>query len=234
MIAVRRYSRCSGGKAAGPVARQLLIDVSHPIRLPTPRAGPAQQPTLGNGTASDTGTCGQGGSAATCARPTGALPQGALQDQTPQTQTSASGNGQGGGGNPPAGSAADCAPGGGGLGELVSGQVPYGSTVFSQMIQAERLRTNDKRGNYAVGCLEDRTIIMARSGEMHAEENLIRQAGFRRIIDLYSERAPCQENCAALTRGMNTSWSFRWNPPEVRPQSTLAFRDAMRELFQLP
>jgi hypothetical protein len=95
--------------------------------------------------------------------------------------------------------------------------------------------TNDKTGNYAVGCLEDGTIVMGRSyGKMHAEQDVIRQAGFRRIIDLYSERDPCQERCAELTRGVNTSWSFRWNPPEVRPQSTLAFRDAMRRLFQLP
>jgi hypothetical protein len=33
---------------------------------------------------------------------------------------------------------------------------------------------------------------------------------------------------------MNTSWSFRWNPPEIRPQTTPEFEAAMRELFQLP
>src|SRR5450759_2103690 len=55
---------------------------------------------------------------------------------------------------------------------------------------------------------------MARSiGETHAEQNLIQQAGFRRVVDLYSERQPCQETCEPLTEGMNSSWSFRWNPP---------------------
>jgi hypothetical protein len=103
------------------------------------------------------------------------------------------------------------------------------------MIQAERLTANDQAGNYAIGCLEDGTILVARSSiSAHAEESLIRQAGFRRIIDLYSERQPCQESCLGRTGGMNTSWSFRWNPPEIRPQSTLEFRAAMRELFQLP
>jgi hypothetical protein len=103
------------------------------------------------------------------------------------------------------------------------------------MIQAERLKTNDKVGNYAVGCLEDGTIVMGRfAGGVHAEVSVIRQAGFRRIIDLYSERQPCQESCLDRTGGMNTSWSFRWNPPEIRPQTTLEFKAAMRDLFNLP
>jgi hypothetical protein len=103
------------------------------------------------------------------------------------------------------------------------------------MTQAERLRTNDQTGNYAIGCLEDGTILMARSStSMHAEKSLIQQAGFRRIIDLYSERQPCQESCLDRTGGMNTSWSFRWNPPEIRPQTTLEFKAAMRDLFNLP
>ena len=104
------------------------------------------------------------------------------------------------------------------------------------MIQAERLSTNDKVGNYAIGCLEDGTVIMARSiGNMHAEQNLIQQAGFRRIVDLYSERQPCQETCETLTEGMNSSWSFRWNPPgAMRAAGRIAFRAAMKELFQKP
>jgi hypothetical protein len=78
--------------------------------------------------------------------------------------------------------------------ELVSGKVPYGGTVFSQLIQAQRVLTNDKIGNYAIGSsLEGGTTVMGRSssGVLHAEQDVIRQAGLRGIVDLYSEREPC-------------------------------------------
>ena len=144
-------------------------------------------------------------------------------------------HGGGGGGGLPPGVPAECDPNGNGFSELVSGQVSYGSTVMSQMIQAIRLENNDTRGNYAIGCLEDGTIVIGRSSSdtLHAERDVVQQAGFRRIVDLYSEREPCPR-CAGLTRGVNTSWSFEWNPSEVRPQSTINFQDAMNELFRLP
>lgn len=130
---------------------------------------------------------------------------------------------------------AECDPNGNGFSEFATGQVPYGSTIMSQIIQAIRLQRTDSRGNYAIGCLEDGTMVIGRSsGAMHAEEDVIRQAGFRRIVDLYSERQPCQEDSEALTGGFNKSWSFLWNPPTVREASTAAFRAAMNELFQRP
>lgn len=130
------------------------------------------------------------------------------EDTTPSTQTGNSGNnigngGNGGSGTPPAGNAADCDAEGGGLGEPVSGRIPYGSSAFTRLIQDQRVLTNDTKGNYAVGCLKDGTIVMGRSSSsaLHAELDVIRQAGLRWIVDLYSEREPCQERCATLTQG---------------------------------
>jgi RHS repeat-associated protein len=99
------------------------------------------------------------------------------------------------------------------------GKVAYGSTKLSKAVQARRLRdaetegkTYAKGGNYSAARLEDGTILTGRSsGELHAEEDVIRQAGNRPIVDLYSEREPCQNKCQALTQGMNVTWSWDWN-----------------------
>src|SRR5262249_19264614 len=116
--------------------------------------------------------------------------------------------------------------------EDATGQVGYGSTSLSRAVQAARITAKDKFGNYAAGRLEDGTIIIDRSsGELHAEQDVIQQAGERRIVDLYSEREPCEARCKALTQDMNVTWSWRWNPPDVRDATKAAFRAAIRELF---
>ena len=122
----------------------------------------------------------------------------------------------------------DCGPGA----EAVPGQVGYGSTDLSHAVQEARIAANDTSGNYAAGRLEDGTIVIGRSGaELHAEEDVIQQAGGRQIEDLYSEREPCAARCAALTQDMNVTWSWPWNPPAVRATTNAAIRAAIRGLF---
>jgi RHS repeat-associated protein len=92
------------------------------------------------------------------------------------------------------------------------GLVEYGSTELSRATAFQRLAENNKGNNYGAARLEDGTILVGRSSAgVHAEEDLIRQAGDRRIVDLYSERQPCAAKCEGLTAGMNTSWSWQWN-----------------------
>jgi hypothetical protein len=116
--------------------------------------------------------------------------------------------------------------------DVITGQVAYGSTDLSRAMRNERIMTRDTGGNYAAGRLEDGTILVGRSSaQMHAEESVIEQAGGRRIVDIYSEREPCDAKCFYLTQDMNVTWSWQWNPPEVRPASNAALRAAVRELF---
>ncbi|MFD3682482.1 polymorphic toxin-type HINT domain-containing protein [Streptomyces sp. NPDC058613] len=92
------------------------------------------------------------------------------------------------------------------------GQVEYGSTELSRATAFQRLAENNRGNNYGAARLDDGTILVGRSSAgVHAEEDLIRQAGDRRIVDLYSERQPCAAKCEGLTAGMNTSWSWQWN-----------------------
>jgi Xanthomonas XOO_2897-like deaminase len=91
--------------------------------------------------------------------------------------------------------------------------------------------TRNTGGNYAAGRLEDGPIIVGRSSaEMHAEEDLIQQAGDQRIVDLYTEREPCAAKCYYLTQDKNVTWSWPWNQPEVRSATNAAVRAAAREL----
>ena len=111
-------------------------------------------------------------------------------------------------------------------------QVPYGSTNLSRAVQNERIINRDLSHNYAAARLDDGTVLVEHSdAQMHAEEYLIQRAGNRQIADLYSEREPCAAKCAALTEDMNVTWSFQWNPPEVRSASKVAHQAAVRELF---
>jgi uncharacterized protein YwbE len=113
-----------------------------------------------------------------------------------------------------------------------TGQIEYGSTDLSRAVQNERIMTRNVGGNYAAGRLADGTIIVGKStAEFHAEESVIQQAGEQQIVDLYTEREPCAAKCYYLTQGMNVTWSWPWNPPEVRAATNAAVRAAARELF---
>lgn len=112
------------------------------------------------------------------------------------------------------------------------GQVNYNSTDLSKEVVARRRldvsiigKTRARTGNYAAARLEDGTIITARSGAKHAEENLLKDAGGRRIISLYSERAPCAAKCAGLLSahnpGMRISWSWEWNGADAKVESAI-------------
>jgi hypothetical protein len=117
--------------------------------------------------------------------------------------------------------------------EEATGQIGYGSTDLSRAVQDARITAKDVGGNYAAGRLEDGTIVVGRSSaELHAEQDVIRQAGGQRILDIYSEREPCAARCAALTQDMNVTWSWPWNPPEVRQTTNADIRAAIGELFR--
>jgi RHS repeat-associated protein len=150
--------------------------------------------------------------------------------ETPAAGGSSIGNG---GGTPPTINGGDDLgprPGGDEPGD--NGQVDYGSTDLSQAVQRARITAKDRGGNYAAGRLQDGTIIIGRSSaELHAEQAVIEAAGGREIVDMYSEREPCAARCAALTQGMNVTWSWPWNPPLVRAATNLALRVAVGELF---
>lgn len=111
-------------------------------------------------------------------------------------------------------------------------QVEYGSTDLSQAVQNARIAANGAVHNYAAGRLEDGTILVGRSGAgLHAEEDVIQQAGGGRIVDIYSELEPCAAKCAALTQDMNATYSWAWNPSTVRAASRLAKQAAVSGLF---
>jgi hypothetical protein len=75
--------------------------------------------------------------------------------------------------------------------EDLTGPVEYGSTDLSQAVQQARIAAKDTGGNYAEGRLQDGTIIVGRSSaDLHAEQDVIQQAGNQEIVDLYSEREP--------------------------------------------
>lgn len=80
-----------------------------------------------------------------------------------------------------------------------------------------------KAGNYGAARLEDGTIITGRSGGgPHTEQDLISKAGGQKIVDLYTERAPCAARCQGLLGGVNVTWGWAWNG------STKAETDAIR------
>ncbi|MFH8627425.1 polymorphic toxin-type HINT domain-containing protein [Streptomyces vietnamensis] len=94
------------------------------------------------------------------------------------------------------------------------GKVPHLGTDLSRATYLQRLLLNDVKGNFAAGRLEDGTILVGRSGSgIHAEEDILRQAGDRKVIEVYSERQPCANKCEGLMadRGIKTSWSWDWN-----------------------
>jgi RHS repeat-associated protein len=114
-----------------------------------------------------------------------------------------------------------------------SGQVAYGSTELSQYVQEVRVGMNDSRGNFAAARLEDGEILLGRSNaDMHAEEDILSQAGGRRITDLYTERQPCAACAKQIQEGTSVTWSFAWNADKaVQKASNAALRTAIRGLF---
>ncbi|MFE7590366.1 ricin-type beta-trefoil lectin domain protein [Kitasatospora sp. NPDC057512] len=112
------------------------------------------------------------------------------------------------------------------------GLVPYGSTELSRATAFQRLLENNKGNNFGAARLEDGTILIGRSSAgIHAEEDLIRQAGDRRIVELYSERQPCANKCEGLTAGMKTSWSWQWNGVD-RGAVNAEIKAAINDLFK--
>jgi RHS repeat-associated protein len=100
--------------------------------------------------------------------------------------------------------------------------------------------TKGKGGNYGAARLDDGTIITGRSGGgLHAEQDLLRQAGNRKIVELFTERAPCAKRCQPLLRdkGIDISWAFRWNgataaeTKAIRADTTAALKGVVNELF---
>jgi hypothetical protein len=114
--------------------------------------------------------------------------------------------------------------------------VAYGSTELSQIVQEVRVGIGGsfgRGGNFAAARLEGGEILLGRSNaEVHAEEDILGQAGGRRITDLYSECEPCAARCAGqIPAGTNVTWSFQWNPASVRGASNDALGAAIKELF---
>ena len=71
---------------------------------------------------------------------------------------------------------------------------------------------------------------------LHAEVDILEnKANGRKVISLFTEFEPCGFKCGPkLDRSKITdvTWSFPWNPPEVRPASRAARDEAIRRLFE--
>jgi hypothetical protein len=114
------------------------------------------------------------------------------------------------------------------------GRVGYGDSALSREVQNRRLELGDRGGNRAAATLEDGGILRGRSSAaMHAEEDILGQAGGRRITSLFSEFEPCANTCAPLLEDVeDVTWSWDWNPPDVRDASRAARTQAIRDLFR--
>jgi hypothetical protein len=122
-----------------------------------------------------------------------------------------------------------------GVGEYVvhncgveSGQVEYGGNRLSREVQGARKAAGDTAHNYAAAELDDGSILIGKSSKViHAEEDILNQAGDRNIRALYSEFEPCAAKCAAKVAGIpNVSWTWAWNGADT--EATNAIRGAAR------
>ncbi|WP_159771017.1 RHS repeat-associated core domain-containing protein [Streptomyces sp. HM190] len=114
------------------------------------------------------------------------------------------------------------------------GEVAYGGSDLSKSVQLQRLIDKKKTGNYGAARLDDGTILVGRSAKgIHAEEDLIQQAGDRKVVDLYTEREPCANKCAGLVKDINVTYSYRWNGVD-RDASNAALKRAIDDLFSGP
>lgn len=110
-------------------------------------------------------------------------------------------------------------------------------TELSRKVQEARLAAGDRRHNYAAALLEDGdTVIGVSNKRHHAEVDILEnKANGRKVISSFTEFEPCGFKCGPkLDRSKITdvTWSFPWNPPEVRPASRAARDEAIRRLFE--
>jgi deoxycytidylate deaminase len=117
-------------------------------------------------------------------------------------------------------------------------QVEYGSTPLSRAVIAARRLANNGKGdwlhNYAAGELDDGTILIGKSAGkgaagIHAEQDVLNQAGKRGLRALYSEYEPCADRCAALVQGI-PKVTYSWPFNGATANETAAIRAASRIL----
>ncbi len=117
-------------------------------------------------------------------------------------------------------------------------QIEPGSTDLSRATQRARFEDEQARkadrkaklpkgteGNYAAARLSDGRIIVRRSGAVHSEPALIdaaQEMGVS-IVEIYTERAPCQAGCEAVVQGIELTYSYPWNNEDK--QERLAIRE---------
>jgi RHS repeat-associated protein len=112
------------------------------------------------------------------------------------------------------------------------GRVAYGSTDLSRAVQARRIEVQDRTGNYAAARLADGELVIGRSSvRQHAEEDVLAQAGNRRMEEMYTERQPCANKCESLTRDIDVTWSWDWNGVD-RARVTSDIRATIARLLQ--
>lgn len=108
-------------------------------------------------------------------------------------------------------------------------------------MQEARLEARDRDHNYAAAWVEgiDEPVIGVSKKGRHAEGHIRQQIGEDAVIkSIYSEFEPCEGRryqCGPdlLDRGVeDITYSWQWNPPEVRDASKAAKKAAVRELFQ--
>jgi hypothetical protein len=118
--------------------------------------------------------------------------------------------------------------------EPVTGRVEYGSTELSRAVQDERIKAGNRGSNYAAARLDDGSVITGKSSDgVHAEESVAAQAkaSHRKIVDVYSEREPCDFKCQGVTKDMNVTYTWKWN--DVDKASTEALRAASTAAFKV-
>jgi RHS repeat-associated protein len=125
-----------------------------------------------------------------------------------------------------------------------TGKVSYGQSELSKVVQERRIVDGGKvgrSGNYGAARLEDGSIITGRSGQVHAEEDLVNQAkGLgKKIVELYTERQPCANLCEKLVKDVpHVSWTWDWNgatkaaTQALRGDTTNSMKEAIKALFR--
>jgi hypothetical protein len=117
---------------------------------------------------------------------------------------------------------------------------PWGKGDLQNAVHNQRIADGPKgkAGNYGAARLDDGSVITGRSGgkRLHTEQDLINKAGGKKIIDLYTERAPCAYRCQDKVAGMNVTWAFPWNgankaeTAKIREQSTKDLKKYVQQL----
>lgn len=101
-------------------------------------------------------------------------------------------------------------------------------------MQLQCLIDKNKGNNYAAARLKGGTVLVGHPRQAgHAEKDLIKQDGKRKIVDPYSEREPRSRTCAPLTKDVNVSYSVHWNGVD-RDASNDVMKKAIKDLFDSP